>query len=129
MTEPFTMLVPTLKCSSARPNSKATLSGDQRREMVFSQTPALPHLLVMVVAQPDAPPHQKMSMFLVPSDTPGVNIVRNVGLGTEHSNEDARIGWMRAVKTCSDSAVKGLKSRRHVSAADAFTTPCARWDE
>ena len=40
-------------------------------------------LIVMAVTDPDAPPYQKMSMFLVPSDTPGINIVRNVGLGYE----------------------------------------------
>ena len=43
-------------------------------------------LIAMVVTDLDAPPYQKMSMFLVPSDTPGVNILRNVGLGTEHGD-------------------------------------------
>jgi acyl-CoA dehydrogenase len=38
-----------------------------------------------VVTDPDASPYQRMSMFLVPSDTPGINIIRNVGLGTEHA--------------------------------------------
>jgi acyl-CoA dehydrogenase len=40
-------------------------------------------LIAMVVTDPDAPPYQRMSMLLVPSDTPGVNILRNVGIGTE----------------------------------------------
>ena len=40
-------------------------------------------LIVMVVTDPDAPPYQRMSMLLVPTNTPGVNIVRNVGLGYE----------------------------------------------
>src|SRR5205823_8591331 len=30
-----------------------------------------------------------MSMFLVPADTPGINILRNVGLGGERLNEGA----------------------------------------
>src|SRR5437763_1385370 len=34
----------------------------------------------MVVTNPDGSAYQGMSMFLVPTDTPGVNIVRNVGL-------------------------------------------------
>src|SRR6185312_2159166 len=34
-------------------------------------------LIVMAVTNPDVSPYQGMSMFLVPSDTPGVNIVRN----------------------------------------------------
>jgi acyl-CoA dehydrogenase len=35
-------------------------------------------LIVMVVTDPDAPPHSRASMILVPSDTPGVSRVRNV---------------------------------------------------
>jgi acyl-CoA dehydrogenase len=35
-------------------------------------------LIVMAVTNPDAPPHQRASMFIVPVDTPGVNIVRDV---------------------------------------------------
>ena len=34
-------------------------------------------LIVMVVTNPDVSPYQGMSMFLVPTDTPGVNIIRN----------------------------------------------------
>ncbi len=33
--------------------------------------------IVMVVTAPDAPPHQRLSMFIVPADTPGVEIVKN----------------------------------------------------
>jgi acyl-CoA dehydrogenase len=35
-------------------------------------------LIVMVVTDPDARPHQRASMIIVPADTPGVNIVRDV---------------------------------------------------
>ncbi len=44
-------------------------------------------LIVMVVTNPDVSPYQGMSMFLLPTDTPGVNIVRNVGLHGERENE------------------------------------------
>jgi acyl-CoA dehydrogenase len=44
-------------------------------------------LIVMVVTNPDVSPYKGMSMFLVPTDTPGVNIVRNVGLFGEPLNE------------------------------------------
>ncbi len=44
-------------------------------------------LIVMAVTNPDVSPYQGMSMFLVPSDTPGVSIVRNVGLYGEPLNE------------------------------------------
>ena len=36
-------------------------------------------LIVMAVTDPDAAPHSRMSMFIVPSDTPGIEILRNVG--------------------------------------------------
>lgn len=45
-------------------------------------------LIVMAVTDPEAPPYQRMSMFLVPSDMPGLNILRNVGLGTEREEGD-----------------------------------------
>jgi acyl-CoA dehydrogenase len=35
-------------------------------------------LIVMAVTDPDAAPHKRASMFIVPVDTPGVNIVRDV---------------------------------------------------
>src|ERR1700739_3751578 len=44
-------------------------------------------LIVMVVTNPDVSPYQGMSMFLVPTDTPGVEIVRNVGVSGESERE------------------------------------------
>jgi acyl-CoA dehydrogenase len=35
-------------------------------------------LIVMVVTEPDNPPYQRHSMLIVPTDTPGVNILRDV---------------------------------------------------
>jgi acyl-CoA dehydrogenase len=35
-------------------------------------------LLVMAVTDPDAPPYERTSMFLVPTDAPGVNRLRNI---------------------------------------------------
>ncbi len=35
-------------------------------------------LIVMAVTDPDARPHRRASMFIVPTDTPGVNILRDV---------------------------------------------------
>lgn len=35
-------------------------------------------VIAMVVTNPDNPPHQRMSMFLIPSDTPGIFDVRDV---------------------------------------------------
>ena len=39
--------------------------------------------IVMAVTDPDVPVYQGTSMFLVPTDTPGIEIIRNVGLGGE----------------------------------------------
>ncbi len=36
--------------------------------------------IVMAVTNPGAPPHQRASMILVPTDTPGFNLVRNVSV-------------------------------------------------
>ena len=40
-------------------------------------------LIVMAVTNPDVSVYEGMSMFLVPSDTPGIDIVRDVGLAGE----------------------------------------------
>lgn len=37
-------------------------------------------LILLAVTEPDADRHKRMSMFVVPADRPGVEIVRNVGL-------------------------------------------------
>ncbi|MFJ8926019.1 acyl-CoA dehydrogenase family protein [Streptomyces sp. NPDC102364] len=39
--------------------------------------------IVMAVTDPEAGPYKGMSMFLVPADTPGIRIERDVGLGDE----------------------------------------------
>jgi acyl-CoA dehydrogenase len=62
-------------------------------------------LIVMAVTNPDAPPHERASMFIVPVDTPGVTLVRDVpnmeqpyqhfgmlGGHTEILYEDVRLG-------------------------------------
>ena len=36
--------------------------------------------IVMAVTDPDAPPYQRASMILVPTDTPGFNLVRNISV-------------------------------------------------
>jgi acyl-CoA dehydrogenase len=46
-------------------------------------------LIVMAVTNPDVSVYKGTSMFLVPADTPGVHIVRNVGLYGEPLNEGA----------------------------------------
>lgn len=50
-------------------------------------------LIVMVVTDPDAPPYEQQSMILVPKETPGVNILRNVGIGYEGDGTHAYIHY------------------------------------
>jgi acyl-CoA dehydrogenase len=40
-------------------------------------------IIVMAVTDPDAPPYERHSMFVVPRETAGINVLRNVGLGYE----------------------------------------------
>lgn len=44
-------------------------------------------LIVMAVTDQDAKPHQRASMFVVPADTPGIEIVRNVGVWGHDESE------------------------------------------
>ena len=50
-------------------------------------------LIVMAVTDPDGPPYRRLSMFIVPSNTPGVEIVRNVAVGYGHRGGTE--GYMR----------------------------------
>ncbi len=50
-------------------------------------------LIVMAVTDPEAPPYQRMSMFIVPADTPGVEIVRHVAVGYESKGAHAYIRY------------------------------------
>jgi acyl-CoA dehydrogenase len=51
-------------------------------------------LIVMAVTNPEVSPYQGMSMFIVPADTPGIEILRNVGIGMEHA-DDASHAYIR----------------------------------
>jgi acyl-CoA dehydrogenase len=61
----------------------ASLDGDEwviNGEKWFSSNARYADLfIVMVVTDPDVPPYQRMSMMIVPADTPGIDIIRNVG--------------------------------------------------
>ena len=86
-------------------------------------------LIVMAVTDPDAPPYKRLSMFIVPTDAPGVSIVRRVGVGQEaerHPRLRALPGRPRAARTiCWDRAAAASWSRRRGSAAGGFITRCA----
>jgi acyl-CoA dehydrogenase len=49
-------------------------------------------LIVMAVTDPDARPHQRATMFIVPVDTPGVKIVRDVATMEHPAEEFGKLG-------------------------------------
>ena len=65
-------------------------------------------IIVMAVTDPDVSAYQGMSMFLVPSDTPGVDVERHIGLMGEDEDEGmhALIHYnnARALQNQSDSS-------------------------
>lgn len=48
-------------------------------------------LIVMAVTDPDAKPHERLSMFVVPAETPGIEIKRNVSTMAERDELDEGI--------------------------------------
>ncbi len=54
--------------------------------------------IVMAVTEPDAPPHSRMSMLIVPAETPGIEIVRDIAYGIDpehHSHAYVRYSGVR----------------------------------
>src|ERR1700739_4245089 len=85
MTEPHAGADPTLfKTQAVKDGDEWVING---WKFFSSNAKTASFLIVMAVTNPDVSPYKGMSMFLVPRDTPGVNIVRNVGLYGEPVNE------------------------------------------
>jgi acyl-CoA dehydrogenase len=85
MTEPHAGADPTqFKTQAVKDGDEWVING---WKYFSSNAKTASFLIVMVVTNPEISPYQGMSMFLVPKDTPGVNIVRNVGLYGERINE------------------------------------------
>ncbi|HMO67586.1 MAG TPA: acyl-CoA dehydrogenase family protein [Novosphingobium sp.] len=55
-------------------------------------------LLVIAVTDPDAPLTERMSMFIVPTETPGINILRNVAIAGDRDPEDGHHAHIRYEK-------------------------------
>jgi acyl-CoA dehydrogenase len=81
MTEPLGGADPTMfTCSATQDGDDFVINGEK---WFSSNARWASFLIVMAVTDPDAAPHKRMTMFIVPSETPGINIVRNTGVGTE----------------------------------------------
>src|SRR3954451_8778321 len=85
MTEPGAGADPTLL------STRAVLDGDEYvingHKWFSSNASHADFLIVMAVTDPDARSHQRATMFIVPADTPGVNIIRDVAT-MEHPQEE-----------------------------------------
>jgi acyl-CoA dehydrogenase len=78
MTEPQGGSDPTnLRTRAVRDGDEWIISGDK---WFASSANHAAFIIVMAVTEPEAPPHQRATMFIVPTDTPGFQIVRQVGL-------------------------------------------------
>lgn len=85
MTEPHAGADPTLfKTTAVKDGDEWVING---YKWFSSNARFASFLISMVVTNPDVSAYQGMSMFIVPSDTPGLNIIRNVGVGTEEFGE------------------------------------------
>jgi acyl-CoA dehydrogenase len=64
--------------------TRAVLDGDEwvinGQKWFTSSADGAAFAIVMAVTDPDAPPHQRASMIIVPTDTPGFHLVRNVSV-------------------------------------------------
>ncbi|MFV8163262.1 acyl-CoA dehydrogenase family protein [Mycobacterium sp. 134] len=86
MTEPHAGADPTLFTTSAVRDADGLSWIINGWKFFSSNAATASFLIVMVVTNPEVSAYQGMSMFLVPADTPGVKIVRNVGLYGEPDN-------------------------------------------
>jgi acyl-CoA dehydrogenase len=84
MTEPGAGADPTLlKTSAARDGDEWVING---HKWFSSNASVADFLIVMAVTNPDVHPYQGSSMILVPTDTPGVDILRDIPT-MEHPEE------------------------------------------
>jgi acyl-CoA dehydrogenase len=94
----YSMTEPHAGADPKRFTTRAVLDGAQwviSGEKYFSsnaRTSAF--LIVMAVTDPEASPYNRMSMFLVPTDTPGINFLRNIDT-VGHPINDGPHGYIR----------------------------------
>jgi acyl-CoA dehydrogenase len=73
-----------LKTRAVRDGDEYVITG---RKWFSSNASIADFLIVMAVTDPEARPHQRATMFIVPADTPGVRILRDVPT-MEHPQEE-----------------------------------------
>lgn len=91
MTEPQGGADPKVfKCRAERIGDEWVINGEK---WFSSNARYASFLIVMAVTDPEASPYQRMSMFIVPMETPGVEILRNVGVGFGEKGAHAYIRY------------------------------------
>jgi acyl-CoA dehydrogenase len=68
------------RCRAVRDGGEWVISGEK---FFSSHLRMAEFLIVMAVTNPDVSPYKGMSMFLVPADTPGINVLHHLGMGSE----------------------------------------------
>ncbi|MET0147021.1 MAG: acyl-CoA dehydrogenase family protein [Ilumatobacteraceae bacterium] len=85
MTEPHAGADPTMFTTRAwKDGDEWVIEGEK---FFSSNAKTAAFLIVMAVTNPDVSAYKGMSMFLVPTDTPGINIMRNIGTMDEPIGE------------------------------------------
>ena len=81
MTEPQGGADPTqFKCAAVQDGEEWVITGEK---LWSSSAKYASFFIVMAVTDPGAQRHRRLSMFIVPAKTKGVEIVRSVGLGVD----------------------------------------------
>jgi acyl-CoA dehydrogenase len=96
----FSMTEPQAGADPKEFTCRATRDGDEwvidGEKWFSSNARYASFLIVMAVTDPDAKPHERMSMLIVPAETPGVEIIRNVSVLGERDDLDEGIhGYVR----------------------------------
>ena len=92
MTEPHAGSDPTMfKVRAELDGNHWVINGDK---WFSSNARFASFLIVLVVTDPEAAPHSRMSMFIVPRETPGLTIMRSVHVGIDEGREGTH-GYVR----------------------------------
>ncbi len=93
MTEPQAGSDPgQFRCRAWRDGDQWVLDGEK---YFSSHADFAEFLIVMAITDTEVPVHKGATMFLVPRDTPGIEILRNVGLMGEALGDGGSHGWVR----------------------------------
>ena len=91
MTEPQCGADPTMLTTRAvRDGDMWSISGEK---WFSSGAGRASFLIVMAVTDPENPPYERASMFIVPAETPGIETIRNVGLGGHSKGDHAYLRY------------------------------------